>query len=177
MRIFLLNIFLFISSCFLFLNCNTMTPDKYFGVTVLNTNMFAGFADNGMLRQLDSPSSKLSGDNDETVSMKRSEVMDSKIEFIEVNYEEVKDIKETDDTKEMISASLALYEYVLPVYKTEYMQLAKLYDTDAPAEKIELLSTAIHDKYSSGYKERYDRLIRAGKLYAEKHGIKVNWGN
>lgn len=177
MKKYLLNKFLFFCTCLLFINCNTTTPDKYFGVAVLNTNMLSGFADNGMIRQLDSPSSKLSGDNGETVPMSRTEVMDSKIESIEINYEEVKDLKETEDTKEMISASLALYEYVLPVFKTEYMQLAKLYDSDASDSQLQSLSESIHEKYSSGYKEHYDRLISAGKIYAEKHDIKVNWGN
>lgn len=160
----------------MFTSCSKTSPEKYFDIAVLNTNMLNGFASTGMMRELESPSVKMSENNGETVPMKRSEVLNAKIEYIESSFENLKDLKKTDDTKDLIEASLALYEYVLPVYKTEYIQLANLYDSNSPAEQIQSLSNLIKDKYSSGYVERFNKLIGLGKLYAEKNNIKVNWG-
>jgi len=162
--------------CILFTECGQDTPEKIFNIAVLNSNFIVGFAGSGMERQLESPSVKLDEGSNEPVTMKRIDVVNSKIEFAETNLKEIKGFNETDDTKEMLDASQALYEFVIPVYKTEYMQLAGLYDTDASKDRIESMSALIHDKYSSRYEEIYNKLIDIGKKYAEKHSIKVNWG-
>ena len=162
--------------CILFTECGQDTPEKIFNIAVLNSNFLVGFAGSGMERQLESPSVKLNEGSNEPVTMKRSDVVNSKIEFAETNLKEIKGLKETDDTKEMLDASQALYEFIIPVYKTEYMQLAGLYDSVAAKDRIESMSALIHDKYSSRYEELYNKLIGSGKKYAEKHSIKVNWG-
>ena len=156
--------------------CNTATPENYFDIAVLNTNMMHGFADEGLQRELDNPTVKLvEGSTNQTAPMKRQEVIDGKIKFIEPNFEKVKKLKETGDTKDMLQASRALYEYVLPVYRNEYRQLAKLYDDGAPGEQIRSLAQIIHDKYEPGFEKLYTRLIETAKPFASKHNIKVNW--
>ncbi|MEO8210984.1 MAG: hypothetical protein ABI840_10510 [bacterium] len=168
--------FFILFSCIQFTACNSVTPEKYFGIAVLNTNMLFGFAGDGQLRQLESPSAKMSGNNGETVPMKRGEELNTKIQFVEENFGKLEDLKETEDTRDMLAASRALYEFVLSVYKNEYVQLADLYDSGAPKYQTLSLSNSIHDKYSSGYEKLYDNLIKTGKIYAEKNNIKVNWG-
>jgi hypothetical protein len=69
-----------------------------------------------------------------------------------------------------------LHEYVLPVYKTEYQQLAKLYDKGASKKEIQSLTQSIHDKYYPGFDELFNKLTTTAKAFAEKHNIKVNWG-
>ena len=81
-----------------------------------------------------------------------------------------------DDTRDILQASVALYEFVLPVYKTEYQQLARLYDEGAAREEIDSLAQAIETKYRSDFEKLSDRLAAASKPYAARHGIKVNWG-
>lgn len=157
-----------------FIGCGKTTPEEYFNRAVLNINMFSGFAGNGMLRQLESPSVKLSDDGG-TVPMPRSEIINTKINFIEENYEKVKNLKVTEETKDMITASLALYEFVLPVYKTDYIQLAELYDKNAPKEQTESFANSIHDKYSAKFGELFDKLVSYGKDYAKKNSINVKW--
>lgn len=159
-----------------FASCESETPEKTFGIAVLNSNLIVGFAGSGMDRQLESPSVMLDEGSNEAVPMKRGDVVNSKIEFSETNLKKIKDLKETDDTKEMLDASKAFYEFIIPVYKSDYIQLADLYDSGAPKEKIETFSESIHSKYSSRYEELYKNLINTGKKYAEKHNIKVNWG-
>ncbi|MEO8664238.1 MAG: hypothetical protein ABI462_01985 [Ignavibacteria bacterium] len=162
--------------CFILLTaCNTVTPEKYFDVAVLNVNLINNFAGNGLFRELESPSVKLSEKTGDAEPMQRSEIIQMKISTIETNFEKVKNLKETPDTKEMLAASLALYNYVIPVYKKEYVQLAELFDRNAGNEEIQSVSNSIHDKYYSHFSELYDKLVSAGKIYAEKNAIKVNW--
>lgn len=172
-----LSITLFLILFFLyFTGCGSETPEKTFGIAVLNSNALSGFANNGMLRQIETPSEKLVEGSSETVPMKSREIVNSKIDFAETSLKSIKDLKVTEDNKEIINASVALYEYVIPVYKNEYLQLAELYDTGAPKDKINIISESINNKYSSRYQELYKNLINSGKKYAEKHNIKVNWG-
>lgn len=143
---------------------------------MLNCNLMHGFAGRGLASELESPSVKLSDTgNGATVPMKRKEIIDGKMQFLETCFERVKRLKQTDDTREMLQASVALYEYVLPVYKNEYEDLAKLYDEGAPREQIDALVSSIETKYRRGFETRFDRLTSAGKPYAERHHINVKW--
>jgi hypothetical protein len=162
--------------CWLFVaSCNTATPEECFGIAVLNSNFLVGFASDGQLSELESPTIKMGKTKDEFAPMKRKEVIDAKIAFIEEAFEKIKDLQETTDTKDIRQASLALYEYVLPVYKTEYAHLAKMYDEGALKEQTKTAGRAISDKHYPRFEELYNRLISSGKLYAEKNNIKVNW--
>jgi hypothetical protein len=163
-----------ICSCLFVTACNTATPEQYFDRTVLNSNMLVGFAGKGQLREMESPSATM-GANGETVPLKRVDELNGKIKFIEDAFKKLKALKKTDDTKDMLKTSLALYEHVLPVYKREYLQLAKLYDDGAAKEQIQTLAQSIHDKYYLRYDELFNQLIGYGKVYAERHHIEVNW--
>jgi len=162
-------------SCLFLAACNKPAPERCFGIAVLNSNMLVGFANGGIERELESPSMKMGKTKDEFSPMKRSEVINTKIQFAEENYEKLKDFEQTDDSKDIIQNSIALHDLILPFYKNEYTQLAKLYDEDASKEDIKKQVQAIHDKYSSKFEELYNKLIGSGKLFAKKHDIKVNW--
>ena len=159
---------------FFLTSCIETSPEKYFDVAVLNSNFLSGFGNEGHVRELESPSLKLS-DDEMAVTMKRVEVIESKIAFVEKTVEKLKNLKETTDAVDIVQSSLDLYEYVLPVYKNEYLQLAKLYDQGASEDARQKYAEAIMDKHSSRYEELYDKLITIGKLYAQKHNIKVEW--
>ena len=161
--------------CLLLSSCNLATPQKYFETAVLNSNMVAGFANDGLERQLESPPAKMVAGQDRPVSIKRTEFLSTEIKFVEDSFDNIKDLKETDDTQTILEPSIKMFEYVLPVYKTEYMQLAKLYDDNASKENIAALKQSIREKYAAGFEVLYKQLIANGKLYAAKHDIKVNW--
>lgn len=176
MKKHILSRLLFLCCSFLLITgCNTASPEKYFDRAVLNSNMLVGFANDGMFRELESPSMKMNESTGQPIAMKRSEVMSTKIKFLEDDFSKLKDLKETSDTREMLQTSLSLYEYILPVYKTEYVQLATLFDAGASKEQIQSQAQAIHDKYYKHFNEIYDKLISIGKSYAQRHAIKVNW--
>jgi hypothetical protein len=169
--------FLFLCYCLLSAGCSIASPEKYFDVAVLNSNMLVGFANEGQLRELESPSAKATDNKGGYAPMKRSEVIDSKIQFLEGNLKKLKGFKETTDNKDIVQTSLALHEYMLPVYKTEYRQLAKSYDRGASKEEIQSGAQHIHDKYYARFDELYSKLISNGKVYADRHHIKVNWAD
>jgi hypothetical protein len=156
--------------------CTTASPGQYFGIAVLNVNMIHGFAGSGMQRELASPSVKMIGnDPNKTEPMKRQDIVDQKIDYLEENLKKLNSLKETEDTREMLNASKALYNYVLPVYKTDYMQLAKLYDDGAAAPQIDLLERSIGERHYGNYSRLFDKLTSAGKAFAQKHNISVQW--
>ncbi len=172
MKIRFLLKFLFLGFSVCFMSCNSATPENYFDRTILNSNSFVGFAER--FRDFESPSIKLN-EKGEQVPMKRMEAISTKIQIIEAGFVKVKDLKETEETKDMVQTAKALHEYVLPVYKTEYVQLAKLYDEGASKEKIADQTQMIHDKYYSGFEDLFNKLISIGKVYAAKHSIKAQW--
>jgi hypothetical protein len=162
--------------CLICVGCNTATPEKYFDMAVLNVNTVVGFANDGMVRRLNEPSVKLvEGTKDQTMPMTRKETIEQEIGFIEEHLDKVKSLKETEDTKEILHHSIALYEYVLPVYKNEYTKLAALYDQNASKEQIQAAANAISEKYAQSFAKLHDQLMASGKLYAKKHQINVTW--
>ncbi len=151
-------------------------PRTCFDRAVLNCNMFHDFASRGMDRQLESPTVKLTdAKTGATAPMTRKEVVDGKLAFIEQSFAKVQKLHQNDDNREMVQASLALYEFVLPVYRDDYQRLAKLYDEGAPKQAIAQLSATIAAKYGPQFAALSDRLTAAGKAYATRHDIKVMW--
>lgn len=127
-----------------------------------------------MRYQLENPSVKLTPSG-ETAPMTRKEIVDGHIRSIDESYQTTKMLGESDDNREMLRTSIALYEYVLPVYRNEYSQLAALYDRGAAKAELEAAYKAIAGKYLKGYQEKTDSLIAAGKPFAKRHGIRVKW--
>ena len=175
MRQFII-LFLLVPVYGLLTGCSDSSPEHTFNTAVLSCNMIHDFASNGFLRQLESPSVQMvGGDSNNTAPMKRKEVIDNKIQQVSDYYKKVKQLKETEDSKEVVGASRELYNYALPVYEKEYRELARLYDEGAAKESIASYAQGIQDKYYQGFAERFDKVTAAGKLYAKKHDINVQW--
>ena len=159
----------------LFAACGPLPPEKYFDTAVLSSNMLHGFANETDWRQFESPSVKLVGDNGQTAPMKRQEIVETKIHFIEEHMEELNDISETPETKDIIASSKELFQLALPVYKSEYVQLAKLYDQGASKDQTAAMQKSIEEKYGMKFGALHEKLISFGKVYAQKNNINVQW--
>jgi len=159
-----------------FISCNKSSPENYFNIAVLSCNMMHGFAGNGLLNEFESATLNMVGDNENSYSsMTRKDILNAKIKIITSIFSQVKQLKENAETSEIITASATLHEYVLPVYGNEYRELARLYDDQASEETITSYVQLIHDKYYKGYVELMNKLIAAGKPYADKHNIQASW--
>jgi hypothetical protein len=171
-----LRLFLCAAFCCFLASCEDSSPKTYFDRAVLNCNRIADFASEGLLRELESPSVKLTdAKTGATAPMKRKEVIDERIAFVEESLEKVRKLNQSGDAKDIVQASVALHEHVLPVYRNEYQQLAKLYDDGAAKGQIDALAAAIATKYGPGFAKLFDRLTTEGKAYASRHDIKVAW--
>ena len=169
-------LFLLVAAIFQLTACTSSSPQDTFNTAVLSVNTIHDFATEGLLRQLESPSVHMvNGDKDKVEQMKRKEVIEDKIQVVKDYHNKVKQLKETEDSKEMIGASRALYDYVLPVYEKEYRELARLYDEGAAKESIDSYAQGIQDKYYQGFANLFDKVTAAGKVYAKKHDINVQW--
>jgi hypothetical protein len=163
----------FLLVCSLLASCSH-SPREYFEQAALNCNMLYGFADTELERDLAQQQEKLVDAN--TMKMEkitRAEVVKEKLARVEENFAKVKSLGSNTEAGEMVKASTALYEFVIPVYKNEYTQLAALYDGNAPADKIAAASKNITDKYAAKFESLYNNVIKTGTAYAEKNGVEV----
>jgi hypothetical protein len=129
------SIFKFVFISILFFACST-SPDQYFSQATLNCNLLYGFAGYELKRDLATPQEKLiDAQTMKMAPITRAEVVKEKIAMVEENYRKVRSLSTNAEADEMLKASVALYAFVIPVYKNEYAQLATLYDENAAAEK------------------------------------------
>ena len=157
-------------------SCNNATPENYFDEAVLNVNLITPFGGQAALYALAHPSVKLVlGTKDQTTPMTRKEIVEDQIQRVEANLTKIKALPDSEETRDLVQTSIKLHEFVLPVYKTEYRQLAKLYDEGASEQERGSTAGEIDSKYLTGYHALFKRLVELGKAYAEKHHIKVEW--
>jgi hypothetical protein len=159
-------------------SCNNASPENYFDEAVLNVNLITPFGGLAALNSLAHPSVKLvPGTKDQTTPMTRKEIVEDQIQRVEANLTKIKALPDGEETRDMVQTSIKLHEFVLPVYKTEYRQLAKLYDEGGSQQERMSTAREIDSKYLGGYQALFSRLVELGKAYAEKHHIKVEWQN
>src|SRR6266481_5296133 len=144
---------------FLF-SCNDATPENYFDEAVLNVNLITPFGGQAVLNSFAHPSVKLvPGTKDQTTPMTRKEIVEDQIQRVEANLTKIKALPDSEETRDMVNTSIKLHEFVLPVFKTEYRQLAELYDEGGPQEERVSAAREIDSKYLAGYQVLFNRLV------------------
>jgi hypothetical protein len=157
-------------------SCNNATPENYFDEAVLNVNLITPFGGQAALYSMAHPSVKLvPGTKDQTAPMTRKEIVEDQIQRVEQNLTKIKALPESEETRDMVQTSIKLHEFVLPVYNTEYRELAKLYDEGGSQQDRISKAQEIDTKYLAANNALFSRLVELGKAYAEKHHIKVEW--
>jgi hypothetical protein len=168
--------FIALAAGLLLSSCNFTTPENYFDEAVLNVNLITPFGGQAALNSLAHPSVKLvPGTKDQTTPMTRKEIVEDQIQRVEANLTKIKALPDSEETRDMVQTSIKLHEFVLPVYKTEYRELAKLYDAGGSQPERASKAQEIDAKYLAGYQALFHRLVELGKAYAVKHNIKVEW--
>jgi hypothetical protein len=157
-------------------SCNNATPETYFDEAVLNVNLITPFGGQAALQSLAHPSVKLvPGTKDQTAPMTRKEIVEDQIQRVAGNLAKIKALPDSEETRDMVQTSIKLHEFVLPVYQTEYRQLAQLYDEGGSQPERTAKAQEIDTKYLAAYQALFNRLVELGKAYAGKHHIKVEW--
>ncbi|MFC4212708.1 hypothetical protein ACFOWA_16050 [Pedobacter lithocola] len=164
--------------CILLLSSCSETPEKFFDIAILNTNMINDFASPDLARHIDEetkefpniPSSKKKGNEAETV-------IHNKILYLEQSLEKVKKLSPSgDDEEEIKKLSLQLYEMVIPVYKNEYLKYARICDKHGSQTSKDEIIDKIDQQYGLRFEQNYNALMDKGKAYAKENNIQVNWG-
>ncbi len=157
---------------FLLSSSNTATPQKCLDAAVLNSEKITGFAGNALSLELANPPVK-KGRDGETIVKTRREIIEERIRFSKNALDDLKSMYPAPDAIDIVTGGIALHKFVIEVYETDYMTLAKLYDEGAPKEKIAAFDAAIKNKHASMFELHYENLVRGGKLYASKHNLNV----
>jgi len=156
----------------------TEPADKFFATSVLNTNTINDFATPILAKHIndetvefpDIPSSKKKGDEAVTY-------VNNKILYLEKSLKDIKALNAgSDERKAIQEKSVALYEYVIPVYKNEYTNYAKLCDSKADQAKKDEIITTIGEKYGTKFEQMYIDLMDDGKAFAKDNNLNVDWG-
>lgn len=167
--------FIIIACCYLLAGCGPVPAETVFNTAVLSSNMLHGFANETDWREFESPSVTMVGNTGEVAPMKRQEIVESKIEHAQENLDKLADLDETSETREMLVTAKEMYKHALTAYKTDYVQLAMLYDNGSSKEQIMATLQSIQDKYSAKHQLLHEKLIAIGKVYAKKNNINVMW--
>lgn len=153
------------------------SADKFFGVAVLNTNMVSDFGTANFAKDLndntieypDIPSSKKNGDE-------AANIVKNKVLYVEKVLKDLNALSANDDArKEIKKQSIALFEFVLPVYKNEYTAYAKLCDTKASQEQKDEILKAIEQKYNAEFEAKLTSLFSLGKSFVSENNLNVQW--
>jgi hypothetical protein len=168
--------YLFLSACFFLQSC-AEPANKFFDITVLNTNTITDFGTPSLAKHIndetiefaDIPSSKKKGN--EAITYVQNNIL-----YMEKSLKDIKALSADDDSRKVIKErSLVLYEFVIPVYKNEYIAYAKLCDSKAPQAQKDEIIARIEKMYTAGFEKRYDALLSVGKVFGAENKINVNW--
>lgn len=168
---FLVTVIIAIASCE---GLVSKTPTQYFDIAALNCNMISGFANKDIDHYLTYKPSVYNPDTKKTDTITFKEnIQKYFLTNVEANYAKVKSLKVTDDAKPMIENSLALYEYVLPKYKNDFMAIAQMKDDNKPKSDIDNAIAEFVNKYGEEFSKKYGTFLDIALAYAKKNNIDV----
>ena len=171
--IFIISILLFLQSC------NFHKPEDYFGRTTLNVNnlrlvgrthfeqMILGKENSSLYASIDGKLQKT--DNCELY------VKTAMTPSYEHYITQIEELKPTADTKEMIDASLDLFNFILEKHNIDYIKIAKLIDANADKKIIEAAITKFEEDNFPIIGIKVNHLFKIAKPYAQKHHLNVTW--
>lgn len=151
--------------------------DKFFTTAILNTNTISDFATPILVKHIndettefpDIPSSKKNGDE-------ARKFVQNNILYREKSLNDIKALNaNSDDRKAIKEKSVALYEFIIPVYKNEYTNYAKLCDSKADQTSKDELEKSIEQKYGVKFEKMYTDLMETGKIFATENKLNVDW--
>lgn len=167
----------------------------YFGITTLNTNLVSSFSNeykNQLSRGLDgtvifpsgmkSNAGALQVENPDGKTMRQAKSYVEYVEKAEVKrisdaIAQIKELKPTEDTKELINLSLDYFSEVEKLYKTDLVKLAKMIDDKAPKEEVTAFAKQLDEKNQPILDAKKEMLYKVAFPYAEKNKINVKVQN
>lgn len=166
----------YVAFCFLwlFLACGSATPENYFDQAVLNSNLYADFGGRQVSAWLAQPAQKYNSDKRVMEASSYVEAFEFKMTYVKEAYEKMKKLKATDDTREMLEASEAVFSFVMEKYKNDYLRIAAMKDKGESQEAIQQAVQEFDEKNAGEFAQRFGKLIGLGTAYAKRHGIRLS---
>ena len=157
-------------------SCSAPSPKEYFTKTALNSNLVTAYYTPKFFDDVLEQKAK----NRLTVFKEKSsipatveEYFKDRIPDLSQNISEIKSLKKTDDTKELLEASTAYFEQADKIFKNDYPKIAKMIDENKPQLEIQTAINKIFADNDSKMFEYENRLHKAAATYAKKHNLPV----
>lgn len=158
-------------------SCTKLSPEKTFEIAALNSNLLSDFGSREINRQLQQDPQIY---DEVTKKMKTSSYYDYfnyKItNYLETRYENIKNIEENDDNKELLTASKDLFSYAIAKEKEGYLPIAKIKDEKASSEQIQKAIVDFDASTQTEIAAKFAKLMDVAKAYADKHNINAKFG-
>ncbi|MFL5743152.1 MAG: hypothetical protein ACJ751_00705 [Niastella sp.] len=155
--------------------CNTPTPEHSFDVAVLNANTFARFGGKEIYEMLQETPQSYDEKSKKMVQSSYVDHVKFRLMYAEKAYKDVQALSETEETKPMIEASRDLFGYTIDKEKNGYLSIAAMKDAHVADDSIKLAAVRFEQLYQNAFSEKYKKLMELGKVYADKHHIKVEF--
>ncbi|MUU78402.1 hypothetical protein [Winogradskyella endarachnes] len=157
----------------------SVSPEKYFGKVALNSNLLGGFGEQDFENYMNAKSQnalyiKLENEDYEMQDMLVPHITTYVIPNIEKSIKDIKDLKVTASTEAMINASLELHEFTLEQYKTEYVKIAELIDSEVSKTEIHQEIIKFEKKYLDKFWDLHTNLMDIAIPYAKANGIEIS---
>jgi hypothetical protein len=155
--------------------CNMTKPEQYFDVSVLNANAISRFGGKEIYELLQETPQSYDEKSKKMVQSSYVDHVKFRITYAEKAYKDVQALSETEETKPMIEASRDLFGYAIDKEQNGYLSIAAMKDAHAADDSIRLAAVRFEQLYQDAFSQKYNKLMELGKVYADKHHIKVEF--
>lgn len=169
-------VFILIVTNLVFTSCNNLSPEKTFDVAVLNSNLLSRFGGKEISDKLQTEAQVYDENQKKMIPSSYYDSFKYDITNLETRFQTIKDIPEDEDNKEILQASKDLFSYAIAKQKEGYLPIAKLKDEKASPEQIQKAIADFDASTQTEVDAKFNKLMTAGKAYAEKHNIDAKFG-
>lgn len=160
----------------LFSSCNSTSPNDYFNKAALNSNLVTAYYKPNFFREileLKNQDRLIIYQGNKNQPATAEEYLKFRLPDLDKNLSEIKALKKTDETRDMLEASIAYFEHANGVFKNDYPKIAKMIDANRPQSEIQQEVEKVFASNDKQIFEKSERLRTTAEAYAAKNGIAV----
>lgn len=154
--------------------CSNTSPGEYVNKAALNSNLITAYYTPkffGEIQELKAQN-RLVVFREKTPKPTTAEkYLKNYLPDLSKNISDIKTLKKTSETKEMLEASLDYFEQADKIFKNDYLRIAKMIDANKPQPEVEAETHKIFEANNDEMMKKYDRLWATAEAYAAKNNI------
>lgn len=164
----------------MFTSCQKETPQKVVEKTVLKANLLMANYGIGYFEQLKELQKNeylkyYDNDGEEYAATYSQYLHKVTIPDLERSLRDIQNLEVNEDSKELINASIELFEFCIDFYKKDYAEIAYMYDEGKSQQEINQLIKEFKAKSLEEFEEKNLELDEAAKKYAEKKAVSLKF--